>query len=83
VVIDTGLGGALYEKSKGAVGQFPDQSCPCAGIDGQGGRYRDHSHFHGDHINGLITADNKPAFPNAEVIGAGGPSGSLERRRAR
>ena len=26
------------------------------------------SHFHGDHINGLITADNKPAFPNAEVM---------------
>ena len=26
------------------------------------------SHFHGDHINGLLTADNKPAFPNAEVM---------------
>ena len=26
------------------------------------------SHFHGDHINGLLTADNKPAFPNAEVL---------------
>jgi glyoxylase-like metal-dependent hydrolase (beta-lactamase superfamily II) len=26
------------------------------------------SHFHGDHINGLVTADNKPAFPNAEVL---------------
>ena len=25
------------------------------------------SHFHGDHINGLLTADNAPAFPNAEV----------------
>ena len=26
------------------------------------------THFHGDHINGLLTADNKPAFPNAEII---------------
>jgi glyoxylase-like metal-dependent hydrolase (beta-lactamase superfamily II) len=25
------------------------------------------SHFHGDHINGLLNADNTPAFPNAEV----------------
>ena len=25
------------------------------------------SHFHGDHINGLLTADNKPAFPRAEI----------------
>ena len=26
------------------------------------------SHFHGDHINGLLTADNTLAFPNAEVV---------------
>ena len=26
------------------------------------------SHFHGDHINGLLTPDNKPAFPNAEIM---------------
>jgi glyoxylase-like metal-dependent hydrolase (beta-lactamase superfamily II) len=26
------------------------------------------SHFHGDHIGGLLTTDNKPAFPNAEII---------------
>jgi len=26
------------------------------------------SHFHGDRINGLRTADNAPAFPNAEVL---------------
>jgi glyoxylase-like metal-dependent hydrolase (beta-lactamase superfamily II) len=25
------------------------------------------SHFHGDHIGGLVTADGAPAFPNAEV----------------
>jgi glyoxylase-like metal-dependent hydrolase (beta-lactamase superfamily II) len=26
------------------------------------------SHFHGDHINGLVTADGKPAFPNSEIL---------------
>ena len=26
------------------------------------------SHFHGDHINGLLTADSKAAFPNAEIM---------------
>src|SRR5262249_34698659 len=26
------------------------------------------SHFHGDHINGLLTADGKLAYPNAEVL---------------
>jgi glyoxylase-like metal-dependent hydrolase (beta-lactamase superfamily II) len=26
------------------------------------------SHFHTDHVNGLLTADGKPAFPNAEVL---------------
>ncbi len=27
-----------------------------------------HSHFHGDHINGLLNAENGRAFPNAEII---------------
>ena len=26
------------------------------------------SHFHADHVNGLLTADNKLAFPNAEIL---------------
>src|SRR5207237_9016522 len=26
------------------------------------------SHFHDDHINGLIGPENKPAFPNAEIM---------------
>jgi glyoxylase-like metal-dependent hydrolase (beta-lactamase superfamily II) len=25
------------------------------------------SHFHADHVNGLLDAANKPAFPNAEI----------------
>jgi glyoxylase-like metal-dependent hydrolase (beta-lactamase superfamily II) len=67
VVIDTGLGGALYEQSKGAVGQFQN-NLAAAGIDAKAVDTVIISHFHGDHINGLITADNKPAFPNAEVM---------------
>jgi glyoxylase-like metal-dependent hydrolase (beta-lactamase superfamily II) len=26
------------------------------------------THFHGDHINGLMTAEGQPAFPNARVV---------------
>ena len=67
VVIDTGLGPALYEKQKGIVGQF-HRNLAAAGIDRAAVDAVIISHFHGDHINGLITADNKPAFPNAEVL---------------
>jgi glyoxylase-like metal-dependent hydrolase (beta-lactamase superfamily II) len=28
------------------------------------------THLHGDHVNGLLTADGQPAFPNAEVWSA-------------
>lgn len=28
------------------------------------------THLHGDHVNGLITADGKPVFPNAEIWSA-------------
>jgi glyoxylase-like metal-dependent hydrolase (beta-lactamase superfamily II) len=67
VVIDTGLGPALYEQSKGAVGQF-HSNLAAAGIDRGAVDAVILSHFHGDHINGLLTADNKPAFPNAEIL---------------
>jgi glyoxylase-like metal-dependent hydrolase (beta-lactamase superfamily II) len=67
VVIDTGLGPALYEQSKGAIGQF-HSNLAAAGIDRGAVDAVILSHFHGDHINGLITADNKPAFSNAEIL---------------
>jgi len=67
VVIDTGLGGALYEQSKGGVGQF-HSNLAAAGIDANAVDAVIISHFHGDHINGLVTADSKPAFPNAEIL---------------
>jgi glyoxylase-like metal-dependent hydrolase (beta-lactamase superfamily II) len=67
VVIDTGLGPAQYGQSKGAVGQF-HTNLAAAGIDRNSVDAVIISHFHGDHINGLLLADNKPAFPNAEVM---------------
>jgi glyoxylase-like metal-dependent hydrolase (beta-lactamase superfamily II) len=67
VVIDTGLGPALYEQRKGIVGQF-HTNLAAAGIDRAAVDAVVISHFHGDHINGLVTTDNKPAFPNAEVL---------------
>ena len=67
IVIDTGTGEANFARSKGSAGQFHG-NLKASGID------RDQvdtviiSHFHGDHINGLLTADNKPAFAKAEIL---------------
>jgi len=39
-----------------------------AGIDPARVTHVVHSHFHGDHINGLLNAEGGRAFPNAEVL---------------
>ena len=67
VVIDTGNGPAAFASSKGAVGQFAS-NMTAAGLDPKAVDMVVISHFHGDHINGLLTADNTLAFPNAEVL---------------
>ncbi len=67
VVIDTGTGEANFERSKGAAGQF-QRNLAVSGIDRNAVDTVIISHFHGDHVNGLLTADNKPAFPNAEIL---------------
>jgi glyoxylase-like metal-dependent hydrolase (beta-lactamase superfamily II) len=67
VVIDTGTGEANFERSKGAAGQFHG-NLKAAGIDRNQVDTVIISHFHGDHINGLLTPDNKPSFPNAEIM---------------
>jgi glyoxylase-like metal-dependent hydrolase (beta-lactamase superfamily II) len=66
VVVDTGAGPAFYEQTKGGLGQF-HTNLVAAGIDRNVVDSVIISHFHLDHINGLLTADNKPAFPNAEI----------------
>ncbi|MBI4275512.1 MAG: MBL fold metallo-hydrolase [Rhizobiales bacterium] len=67
VAIDTGLGLGLYAQSKGAVGQY-HANLAAAGIDRNAIDTVIISHFHGDHINGLLDADNKLAFSKAEVM---------------
>ncbi len=67
IVMDTGTGEANLERSRGAGGQFHG-NLKAAGIDRNAIDVVVISHFHGDHINGLLTPDNKPAFANAEVM---------------
>lgn len=67
VVIDTGNGAAAGAASKGAVGQFA-ANLKAAGIEPRDVAMVVISHFHGDHINGLLDADGKPVFANAEVL---------------
>ncbi len=67
VALDTGLGLGMYQQSKGGVGQY-HTNLQAAGIDRNAVDAVVISHFHGDHINGLVGPDNKLAFPNAEVF---------------
>jgi glyoxylase-like metal-dependent hydrolase (beta-lactamase superfamily II) len=67
VAIDTGLGLGMFEQSKGAVGQYHG-NLQAAGIDRNAVDVVIISHFHGDHINGLVGAGNTLAFPNAEIM---------------
>jgi glyoxylase-like metal-dependent hydrolase (beta-lactamase superfamily II) len=67
VVIDTGTGEANFTTSKGAAGQF-QANLAAAGIDAKAIDTVIISHYHGDHVNGLLKADNTLAFPNAEIL---------------
>lgn len=67
VAIDTGLGLGTFAQSKGALGQY-QSNLKASGIDASAIDVVIISHFHGDHINGLIGPDNKPMFPNAEIM---------------
>jgi glyoxylase-like metal-dependent hydrolase (beta-lactamase superfamily II) len=66
VVIDTGYGPEMYAQSKGARGQFVTNMM-AAGYDPKAVDIVIISHFHPDHVNGLVSADGKSAFPNAEI----------------
>jgi glyoxylase-like metal-dependent hydrolase (beta-lactamase superfamily II) len=67
VVIDTGTGEANFATTKGTSGQF-HSNLKASGVDRNNVDLVIISHFHGDHINGLLTADNQPAFANAEIL---------------
>src|SRR5690242_10058876 len=65
VLVDTGTGEAAYKATKGMSGQLLT-NLAAAGIDAKAIDAVLISHYHGDHINGLLRADGSLAFPNAE-----------------
>jgi glyoxylase-like metal-dependent hydrolase (beta-lactamase superfamily II) len=66
VLIDTGNGEAAFAQSKGERGRL-QHNLAAAGIGRDAIDVVVISHFHADHVNGLLAADNTPAFPNAEI----------------
>lgn len=66
-VIDTGTGESSYKKSNGVGGQFIT-NLAAAGFDRKAVDTLIISHYHGDHINGLLMDDNSLTYPNAEIL---------------
>jgi len=66
VLFDTGNGEPAFNESKGERGNLPG-SLATAGLSREAIDVVVISHCHGDHVNGLLTADGKPAFPKAEI----------------
>jgi glyoxylase-like metal-dependent hydrolase (beta-lactamase superfamily II) len=66
-IIDTGTGEGAYKTSQGANGQLLT-NLAAAGIDPNSVDAVIITHCHGDHINGILRADNSLAFPNAEIL---------------
>src|SRR5262249_55449779 len=67
VLIDTGFGEAGFNGSKGVNGQLLT-NLAAAGIDPNAIDAVIISHYHGDHVNGLLRADNSLSYPNAEIL---------------
>jgi len=67
VLIDTGTGEANYIKTKGVGGQLL-ANLVAAGLDPDAIDAVIISHYHGDHVNGLLKANGALAFPNAEIL---------------
>jgi glyoxylase-like metal-dependent hydrolase (beta-lactamase superfamily II) len=67
VVVDMGTGEANYQRTNGVAGQLLTNMA-AAGIDPKAIDTVLISHYHGDHINGLLRADNSLTYPNAEVL---------------
>jgi glyoxylase-like metal-dependent hydrolase (beta-lactamase superfamily II) len=67
VLIDTGVGEGGFNQSKGQIGQLLT-NLAAAGYDPNAFDAVIISHYHGDHVNGLLRADNSLTFPNAEIL---------------
>lgn len=66
VVIDTGLGETAFKQSHGVGGRF-HLNLQSAGYKAKNVDRVLITHFHADHIGGLLTAEGRPAFPNSEI----------------
>ena len=66
VLFDTGNGEGQFNESKGERGNLP-RSLATAGMSREAIDIVVISHCHGDHVNGLVAANGKPAFPQAEI----------------
>jgi glyoxylase-like metal-dependent hydrolase (beta-lactamase superfamily II) len=66
VVIDTGHGPAAAAKAGSTSGHFL-ANLAAAGIGADAVDTVIISHYHQDHVDGLLSSDGKPTFPNAEV----------------
>lgn len=67
VLIDTGNGPAAAAEPNSSYGQLM-ANLAAAGIDPKAIDTVVISHFHADHVNGLLNAEGKLAFANAEVL---------------
>ena len=67
VLIDTGTGEAGFNSSKGMNGLFTS-NLAAAGLTPENIDTIIISHYHNDHVGGLVKADNSPAYPNAEIL---------------
>jgi glyoxylase-like metal-dependent hydrolase (beta-lactamase superfamily II) len=67
IVVKTASRTILIDTGRGAAGQF-QANLKAAGIDAGQIDTVIISHFHGDHINGLLDKEGKPAFAKAEVL---------------
>lgn len=65
ILIDTGTGGG---QTGGPKAGLLAQSMTAAGIDPKSVKKILLSHFHGDHIFGLMSKENTQQFPDAEII---------------
>lgn len=67
LIIDTGTGEANYKKTNGIGGQFVT-NLAASGIERSAVDTVIISHYHGDHINGLLMADGSLTYPSAEIL---------------